>query len=327
MAYYQIDSAFIPYMEQLGINVERLLKKSNIQVHTSPLKGITLTKEQYIAFMKSASEIMTDQQIIEFCNIDKMMLFIPPIFASMCSKDGKHCFQRIAQYKKLIGPFAILITETKKTLRLTFVMEDPSMDFPRFTILNEQILMVNTLRKATGLHIQPSSVGSNCEYGPELIDFFGIQPEYSQPNFIEFTHEDLAEPFLTQNNTMWSYLEPELRKRMEELEVDNSFAAKVRSVLFEMIPAGEISAEAVSKSLAISVRTLQRKLSSEDTTFIKQLNHTRELLARHYLKKGRMSNDDIAFLIGYSDANAFQRAFRNWTGQTIGQYKKSSLAG
>ncbi|WP_055070536.1 helix-turn-helix domain-containing protein [Clostridium massiliamazoniense] len=58
------------------------------------------------------------------------------------------------------------------------------------------------------------------------------------------------------------------------------------------------------------------------TTFIKQLNHTRELLAKSYLRDKTMTNDDIAFLIGYSDTNSFIRAFKNWTGMTIKEYKE-----
>ena len=46
-------------------------------------------------------------------------------------------------------------------------------------------------------------------------------------------------------------------------------------------------------------------------------------MARSYLKSPEMTNDGIAFLIGYSDANAFSRAFRTWTGLTISEYKKA----
>ena len=55
--------------------------------------------------------------------------------------------------------------------------------------------------------------------------------------------------------------------------------------------------------LGISKRTLQRKLSEEKTSFQKQLNGTRELLARHYLRSTDMSSNDIAFLLGYQEIN------------------------
>jgi len=164
-------------------------------------------------------------------------------------------------------------------------------------------------------------VASKYEYGQELEDFFGIKPEKCDTNRLEFSLKDAKEPFLTNNNIMWGYLEPELSKRIKELEVDDSFSAKVRSLLIELIPAGEDDIESVAKEMALSVRSLQRKLANENTTFIKQLNHTKELLARTYLKDKNISNDEIAFLIGYSDENAFRRAFRNWIGMTPTEYR------
>ncbi|MDY4730324.1 MAG: hypothetical protein SPC26_09535, partial [Lactobacillus amylovorus] len=48
---------------------------------------------------------------------------------------------------------------------------------------------------------------------------------------------------------------------------------------------------------------LKRKLKEENTTFQQQLNHTRELLAKHYLKNSDLTNEDIAYLLGYQDSN------------------------
>jgi AraC-like DNA-binding protein len=186
----------------------------------------------------------------------------------------------------------------------------------------EQVLMTGIIRQGTGLDIQPSRATSVYEYNDKINEYLGIRGKKSDRNVLSFSLKDVNEPFLTKNNTMWSYLEPELTKRLEELNVDQSFSAKVRTALFEQIPAGCSSINEIARILAVSPRTLQRKLKDEETTFIQQLNHTRELMARNYLKDRHISNDEIAFLIGYSDANAFSRAFRGWTGQTIGEYRK-----
>ncbi len=321
--YYLLDETYKTYLESLGLNVKLVFKKSGISINAVNKNGYALTKEQYMLFMNNIGSIMDDQQIIEHSNIDRIMMFVPPLFAAMCSKDGKRCFERISKYKKLIGPFVLKVETDDEKLSLTYEFDDGSLDMPRVTVLGEQVLMVDIIRKATGLDIKPIKVASVYDYGHgEFEQYFGIKPSHLDFNIIEFRLEDVLEPFITENNIMWSYLEPEFTKRIKEMEIDESFSAKVRSVLFELIPAGDDNIESVAKELALSVRTLQRKLSGENTTFIKQLNHTRELLARNYLKDKSITNDDIAFLIGYSDANAFQRAFRNWTGMTAGQYRK-----
>ena len=116
--------------------------------------------------------------------------------------------------------------------------------------------------------------------------------------------------------------EPELKRRLSELEIDDSYGARVRSVLIELLPGGESSIDEVSRKLGLSKRTLQRKLKEENTTFQKQLNHTRELLAKHYIKNSQMTSDDIAYLLGYQDLNSFIRAFHTWTNMTVSEYKK-----
>ena len=121
---------------------------------------------------------------------------------------------------------------------------------------------------------------------------------------------------------MWDFFEPELQKRLYEMERDDSFAAKVRSALTELLPAGEGTAEEVAAKLGLSKRTLQRKLLDEDTSFQKQLNSTRELLACNYIRNTDMSSEDIAFLLGYQELNSFLRAFSIWTGMSVGEYRK-----
>ena len=123
------------------------------------------------------------------------------------------------------------------------------------------------------------------------------------------------------NESMWNFFEPELQKRLYEMDRDDSFAAKVRSALMELLPGGAGAVDDVARKLGISRRTLQRKLTEENTSFQKQLNGTRELLAKNYIKNTEMSSDDIAFLLGYQELNSFLRAFNAWTGMSVSEYK------
>ncbi len=97
--------------------------------------------------------------------------------------------------------------------------------------------------------------------------------------------------------------------------------AKVRSALTELLPGGAGTADEVAAKLGISKRTLQRKLTEEDTSFQKQLNGTRELLAKNYIRNTEMSSEDIAFQLGYQELNPFLRAFSVWTGMSVSEYK------
>lgn len=73
----------------------------------------------------------------------------------------------------------------------------------------------------------------------------------------------------------------------------------------------------------MSLRKLQRRLSDEGTTFQKQLNHTRKLLAKHYLSKTAMGSDEIACLLGYLELSSFLRTFSFWCGQSPSEWRRS----
>ena len=128
--------------------------------------------------------------------------------------------------------------------------------------------MFNIVRKATKLDINPTSVVmESIPDSKSFVDFIWIEPISGEVNAISFSKSDLNEPFISYNKSMWSYLEPELNKRLSEFDIDNSVSKRVRSALSELLPASENSIEEVEMKLSISKRTLQRKLSEKGQHF------------------------------------------------------------
>jgi AraC-like DNA-binding protein len=76
----------------------------------------------------------------------------------------------------------------------------------------------------------------------------------------------------------------------------------------------------VAGELGLSARTLRRRLEAEGTSFQRLLDETRFALAEAYLARGPVSTPELAFMLGFSEASAFHRAFRRWTGTTPGAY-------
>lgn len=89
----------------------------------------------------------------------------------------------------------------------------------------------------------------------------------------------------------------------------------------ELLPAGACAIQDVARKLATSPRMLQRQLGEEGTTFRKQLNHVRLLLAEQYLADGDMTVDQVAFMLGYAETTSFMRAFTGWTGKSPAVYR------
>lgn len=285
----------------------------------------SLTTNEYIRLMEALKELSIDECTpIKIGTIENLETFSPPIFAAYCSKNALTCMKRLSTYKKLIGPLVFLVNENKDDITLEMTFENKENQLPEFLVATEMVFLVKLMRNATKTHIIPKEVITIHKLNNNNYEkFFGVRPKIGPRNILTISKKDALHPFISQNDSMWEYFEPELRRRLSELDVDDTYAARVRSALIELLPAGEGSIDDVSSKLGCSKRTLQRKLKEEDTTFQKQLNHTRELLARHYLKNSDMISDDIAYLLGYQDLNSFVRAFHIWTGMTISEYKKN----
>jgi AraC-like DNA-binding protein len=133
---------------------------------------------------------------------------------------------------------------------------------------------------------------------------------------VVFAAADATRRFVTADEDMWAFFEPELARRLAALERDAGTTQRVRAALVEQLPAGRASMKDVAGHLAMSSRTLQRRLREERTTFQRVLAQTRESLARHYLTRSELPASEIAFLLGYDDTNSFYRAFSAWTGST-----------
>ncbi|MBB5539120.1 helix-turn-helix domain-containing protein [Rhizobium giardinii] len=72
----------------------------------------------------------------------------------------------------------------------------------------------------------------------------------------------------------------------------------------------------LSAEVAITPRSLQRRLKEEDTSLLAILKDYREQMATAYLAQGNMTAEAISTALGYAEATAFSRAFKSWTGRS-----------
>jgi AraC-like DNA-binding protein len=83
----------------------------------------------------------------------------------------------------------------------------------------------------------------------------------------------------------------------------------------------------VAKQLHMSESTLQRRLAKEGYKFQQLLDQVRNKLAHEYLKDTQLSIDEIAALLGFSDAANFRRSFKRWSKKTPSAVRNEQLLG
>lgn len=320
---YILDGQYGKYLEMIGVKVGEALKEAGVPEDLFSRKKPVLDEADYYRFMEAVESQITDPSLpIMIASADNIESFSPPIFAAYCSRNGKVCMERLSRYKRLIAPMRYELSEGDGKIKLVIEASKEELTLPQFLVETEMVFVIHIIRSAKKSNISPVEIlMSHPITDQEFKDYTGCKIKKDIENALIFTAADMERPFISFNESMWEFFEPELKKRLSEMDQDDSFAAKVRSALTELLPSGAGTADDVAEKLGVSKRTLQRKLLEENTSFQKQLNGTREILAKHYLRNTVMSSDEIAFLLGYQEINSFLRAFNVWTGMSITEYK------
>jgi AraC-like DNA-binding protein len=305
-------------LADLGIALTDVLRRASLPEYLLSGGPVTLTSAEYFAFWRAMDDEAAEENLpIRIARSISAEVFDPPLFAALCSPDLTVAAERIAVHKRLIGPMRISVTSSAAGTTVRYLWPD-DLEPPATLVITELVFWAVLARVATRADIRPLRVGAPAPPADTEAyrAFLGVPIERTPEQSITFSAADAARPFLTANDQMWEFFEPELRRRLSELADGASMAERLRAALLEMLPAGTATMHAVARELAVSTRTLQRRLRDESTSFQAVLSETREALARHYLSSASMPAAEIAFLLGYEDTNSFYRAFHSWTGQT-----------
>lgn len=316
---FVVDPTWRIILKDIGVSENEVLQRAKLPLDLFSKKNAALDTDEYFRMWLGLEQTVDDPFFaLELGRIMTAESFSPPLFAALCSPDLNTAMERLSRFKQLIGPMTLKVKKTIHSTKITLDCLYTQNPLPDSLAAMEVIFLVHLARLGTRETIKPISVTSSSDIliQKECEKYIGTGVQKGNRHIVEFSGADGIRPFITENEGMWRFFEPELRKRLADIETRSSFADRVRASLFEMLPSGAATSDAVASHLAVSKRTLQRHLKNENTSFQQELNTTREKLARHYLAHSDLPGSQISFLLGYDDPNSFVRAFRSWTGQT-----------
>lgn len=283
-------------------------------------KSITLSAEEFFRLWEGLAFVKQDEPTLPIRMVKTISTetLSPPMFATVSSDNLNMALHRVSTYKPLVGPVRLKVVQEDNETHAIFTGLSENNLLPANLAVLELAFWVHIARVVTREHIMPKAVHMT-HTPPDLAAheaFFGLPITISHRNSLTFSAADAQKPFLTSNHAIWSIIEPELNKRLRSLTQKSLFKDRVRACLVEILASGNYSMANVAAKLAVSSCTLHRRLKEENTTYQHVLDELREELARHYLATSDYTTGEIAFLLGYEEANSFYRAFRVWTGQT-----------
>jgi AraC-like DNA-binding protein len=177
------------------------------------------------------------------------------------------------------------------------------------------------LRTMSGRNVVPAKVAfaHNRNSGVrEFERFFGRPVEFGAPSTVFLLSADaLRLPLLTSDPKLLRVLRPYCDAAAKERNVKpGTLRSAVEAEVEKLLPHGKAKAENVAEALALSLRTLARRLADEGTTYGEVVDQLRKSLATQYLKDPGMSLGQIAWLLGYEGSTSFNHAFKRWTGRS-----------
>lgn len=316
---FPLDANWRTALHDLGTTPSDVLRRAQLPEDLLSRPDPRLSTDAYFAFWDALeAEVEVPYFPIALAEVVRAESFSPPIFAALCSENLLVAMRRLSKYKRLVAPMALDVVEADDRVSLSLRFLDTDREPPTSFIAAELLFFVQLARLSTREHIVPQRVVMPEPPRPAATyrRFLGVDVTQGPTIAIDFRHHDATRPFFSANEAMWNIFEIGLRQRLAELSDSSTTAERVHAALLELLPSGEAAAEAVANRLAVSKRTLQRRLKDEGTSYADVLANTRERLARHYLTRTTISSNEISFLLGYDETTSFFRAFHDWTGQT-----------
>ncbi len=324
---YAFDKGWRALFHDFNIDMQDVLHYAQLPPDLFARKSITITGEEYFRFWNALAFMTRDDSTfaLRMGQGISTETLSPVMFVAFSSDDLNTALHHISKYKPLVGPIHMPVQQSATQTRIAFSSASPHVRVPEILTLVELVFWIHLARLATREQIIPQSV--HLTFAPPAqtayAKYFGAPITHDDFDGLVFAAKDATQPFLTKNHAMWSIFEPELNARLQDLTQESSFKERVRACLMEMLASGQYSMAAVASKLAMSTRTLHRRLQAENTSFQGVLDELREELARHYLAASDYSSTEIAFLLGYEETNSFYRAFRAWTGNTPEEIRSS----
>ncbi len=154
-------------------------------------------------------------------------------------------------------------------------------------------------------------------------DFFQCPIFFSQEKSgVALAKNLLKTPLRQPDLLLLKTLESHASQQINELENDlGSFSLQIANAIKKQLIMGQARKELIADEFGLSPRTLQRKLVAEGTSYQQLSDEIRLDMAKQFLSDSKLAIQDIAYNLGFSDSGSFHRRFKQWTGQTPGEFR------
>ncbi|MEO1040783.1 MAG: helix-turn-helix domain-containing protein [Pseudomonadota bacterium] len=189
-------------------------------------------------------------------------------------------------------------------------------------------LVVRFIREVLGLEEAVKRMElTNRPHGPlhHYQSFFRVPIRFQQDEPAVILHRaSLDKPLRQADVELFTFIERYFEEGLRLADRDGLpiEVQRLREGILQNASRGEFSAAAAASGVNMSLRAAQRLAAQHGTSLHDLITDVRRAAAEKYLSNREIDTETVAALTGYSEARAFRRAFKRWTGLTPSEYRR-----
>ncbi len=310
-------------LEQMGYDMAAIVARS-------PLAGVDLAAPDRLIRCEDAGAIIGIAQQTRFTpNIAAEIARRTPIgafplvdYLVVSSDSVGTAMRELATYMRLSGnPAKLDVDADAGAPRVT-------MEGPPFSVEFSVALIVGHLRVEVD---GPSVVtGASFRHQPDDAAAFAHLIECPVEagaawSGLRFDPDGWNSPLRRRDPILRQLLEDQARHALDRMPKRHGIAQETARVIATRVARGPFSVGDVARELAVSARTLQRRLTDDGVSFQQLVDAARKDAAGRFLRDSGLAISEVAYLLGYSEPAPFHRAFKRWHGVTPDVFRRQTL--
>jgi AraC-like DNA-binding protein len=239
---------------------------------------------------------------------------------AMHCRNVKEAVEMICKYNDtLTGVFKFSFEVSGKEAAFIFdplpLWEETSLESARQACDMLMSGWTKSIHDATGKKIYP--IRTEARYTPRFEELYKkilntpIQFNQSHNCFI-FSKDYLNTSIISYDESLYAVFSMLLQQKQKKLETKHNLGERIKQLILSRFNGQITHIDIVASQLCMTTRTLQRKLTAEQTSYRTICNELRRELATDLMKAGKSKKGELASLLGYSDPDAFAKAFKKW---------------
>jgi AraC-like DNA-binding protein len=255
----------------------------------------------------------------------------PPSFQALglglhCSSTLLELLERLIRYRCVVSHmFFCELLEEDDCYRLMLVDERSVKSETTHDAFTSYV--VRLARELQREDFSPAQVNMlRSQPSQALADFFAtdIRGNSGQSSLL-IRRDDMHFPLRYGNPELATQQDTLVERYISRLGLLSEYMLRVRNAIHEILSAGTVNIEMVADKLNVTVRTLQRRLSAEQSSYNILLDEVRHQLALEYASEPGASATEIGFRLGFSDSGSFGRSFKRWEGCSFTDFRSDRV--